>query len=217
MALKFDVATGDLIWDATYDGPVGWYDVANCIAEGPGGTVIVSGLSDGSGTGWDWATVAFDAENGTQVWAERYDGPASQSDEARDILCTPAGDIYVTGYGYGEGTNKDLVTIHYKVETASPAGETPAAVMATRAWPNPFNPRINLSFELPRTAQTRIEIFDVRGKRVALLRNEVLSEGLHEVSWNGRNADGHPVSGGTYLVQVRSGELTNSRKIVLAK
>lgn len=217
MALKFDSATGDLIWEASYDGPVGWYDVANCIAEGPGGSVIVSGLSDGSGTGWDWATVAFDGADGSELWTQRFDGPASQSDEARDILCTPAGDIFVTGYGYGEGTNKDLMTIHYKVETASPAGEAPAAVIATRAWPNPFNPRVTLSFALPREGQTSLVIYDVRGKRITTLRNEVMASGIHEVTWNGQDTDGRPVGGGTYLAQVRSGGLSSVRKIVLTK
>jgi len=82
MALKFDSSDGTLIWEAGYDGPPGWYDVANAIAEGPGGSVIISGLSDGTGTGWDWATVAFDGTTGQQLWVERFDGPASQSDEA---------------------------------------------------------------------------------------------------------------------------------------
>jgi hypothetical protein len=217
MALKFNSSSGDLIWEASYDGPVGWYDVANCITEGPGGTVIVSGLSDGSGTGWDWATVAFDATDGTEVWAERFNGPASQSDEARDVLCTPNGDIYVTGYGYGVGTGKDLVTIHYKVEMASPALDTPAAVLATHAWPNPFNPRVTLSFELPRAGHTSLVIYDVRGQRVATLKDQVLAEGRHEVAWDGRADSGRLASGGTYLVQVKSNGLTSNRKIVLAK
>lgn len=217
MALKIDSDDGSVLWEAGYDGPPGWYDVANCINVGPNGSVIVSGLSDGSGTGWDWATVAYDGATGEQLWVQRYDGPASQSDEARDVLCTDSGDIVVTGYGYGEGTNKDLITIRYKVETTSPASDTPAAVIASRAWPNPFNPKVNISFDLPREGHATLVIYDLRGKAVAVLRDEVLGAGNHEASWNGRDGSGHVVAAGTYLAQVKSSGLQSVQKLVLAK
>lgn len=217
MALKFDSADGSLVWEAGYDGPPGWYDVANCIAEGPGGSVLVSGLSDGSGTGWDWATVAFDASDGSQLWVQRYDGPASQSDEAHAVLATPQGDIYVTGYGYGEGTGKDLITIRYQAETASPAGDTPAAAIAARAWPNPFNPRVTIAFELPRAGHTSLVVYDLRGREVARLRDGHLTAGPHRAVWDGRDRKGRVAPAGTYLAVVRSGELKTQRKLTLAK
>lgn len=217
MALKFDGSDGSLLWEAGYDGPPGWYDVANCISEGPGGSVIVSGLSDGSGTGWDWATVAYDGITGAELWAQRYDGPASQSDEARDIIFTAAGDVFVTGYGYGEGTNKDLITIRYQVETASPVGETPGAAIVTSAWPNPFNPKVNISFDLPRDGFASLVIYDLRGRTVATLKEENLTAGLHTAEWSGRDSAGRFVPGGTYLAVVQSGSMRSTQKIVLAK
>jgi hypothetical protein len=217
MALKFDTADGSLIWEAGYDGPPGWYDVANCVAEGPTGSVVVSGLSDGSGTGWDWATVAFDGADGSQLWVQRYDGPASQSDEAQAILATDNGDVYVTGYGYGEGTAKDLVTIRYQVQTSSPAVDLPLRTITARAWPNPFNPRVSIAFELPRAGHTAVAVFDTRGRRVATLVEEELGTGSHTTVWDGRHTDGRAAAAGTYLVRVQSGNLQSVQKVVLAK
>ena len=95
MVLKFDGTDGSLIWDADgYDGPGGgWWDVATCIAEGPDGTVIVSGLSDGSSTGtsWDMTTVGYDPTLGEELWSHRWDGPAGTSDEVRDLAVNAAG------------------------------------------------------------------------------------------------------------------------------
>jgi hypothetical protein len=217
MALKFDTADGSLIWESSYDGPPGWYDVANCITESPDGSILVSGLSDGSGTGWDWATVAFAGTDGSQLWAQRFDGPASQSDEARYILATDSGEVFVTGYGYGDGTGKDLVTIRYQVEASSPVGDLPVRAITARAWPNPFNPRVSLAFELPRTAPTSVVVFDTRGHRVATLLEEELGTGSHTTVWDGRHSDGRTAAAGTYLVRVQSGDLQSVQKVVLAK
>ena len=217
MALKFDSSDGSLIWSAGYEGPPGWYDVANCISEGPGGSVIVSGLSDGSGTGWDWATVAFDGVNGSELWVERFDGPASQSDEARDVTFTADGDVFVTGYGYGNGTGKDLITIRYQVPVSSPAADTPGAMIITRAWPNPFNPKVNFSFDLPGEGMASLVIYDLRGREVVVIKREDMVAGLHTAAWNGRDAAGSSVAAGTYLAVVKSGELRSAQKVVLAK
>lgn len=217
MVLKFSSADGSLLWSSSYDGPPGWYDVANCVAEGPGGSVVVSGLSDGSGTGWDWATVAYDGVDGTRLWEMRHNGPASQSDEARDVFCTPQGDVYVTGYAYGPATGKDFLTIRYVAPAASPAGDLPAPALALRAWPNPFNPRVALSFAMPRDGRAELVIYDLAGRRVATLLDGPVTAGAHTVHWDGRGQDGRSVAGGTYLAVARGAGTRSVGKLVLAK
>ncbi len=217
MVLKIDGSNGDTIWNADYDGPPGWYDVASNIVEGPNGKVIVSGLSDGIGTGWDWATIAYDGSNGSQVWEKRFDGPPSESDEASHMVANAAGEVFVTGYGYGFDTNKDMFTICYMVETTSAVGETPLVANFSKAWPNPFNPRVNFSFDLPADAATRLAIYDLRGREVTILVDSQLSEGSHTTTWDGRNRQGHAMPAGVYLAIMESGQIRSSQKIVLAK
>ena len=221
MVLKFDGTDGSLIWEAEgYDGPGGgWWDVATCIQEGPAGAVIVSGLSDGSatGTGWDMTTVAYGADLGEELWVHRWDGPAGTSDEVRDLACTADGDIYVTGYGYGEGTDKDMVTLHLDAAGTSAAVELPPVVVAVRAWPNPFNPRVNFEFDLPRTADVRVSIFDLRGRQIAVLLEGRLDPGNHRTTWDGTAGDGQAAASGVYLAIIDDGLGRSSRKIVLEK
>ncbi len=217
MILKFDGESGETLWSAGYDGPPGWYDVASTVTSGPNGSVIVSGLSDGTGTGWDWATVAFDGDDGSQIWEMRFDGPTSQSDEPSHVVANNAGEVFVTGYGYGEGTNKDMFTICYQVTTLSAVGDTPAVASLSRAWPNPFNPRVNFSFDLPRNAHAHLAVYDLRGHQVTTLVDEILAEGTHTTSWNGRDHSGRNVPAGVYLAIMESGRVRSTQKIVLAK
>ncbi len=218
MALKFDGDDGALHWSSNYDGPPGWYDVAHAIAPGPDGSVLVTGLSDGSGTGWDWATLGLNGTDGSQLWVERFDGPSNQSDEPRSILGTTQGDIFVTGYAYGVGSGKDLVTIRYKVDTVSAAPDLPGLDLAARAWPNPFNPRVNIAFELPASQHASLVIHDLRGRTVKVLADGIMDAGPHTLQWDGRDATGQTVAAGTYLATVRTadGQRTN-RKLMLAK
>jgi len=221
MVLKFDSGDGSLLWEADgYDGPGGgWWDVATCIAEGPSGTVIVSGLSDGSSTGtsWDMTTVGYDPAMGEELWVHRWDGPAGTSDEVRDLAVNAAGDIFVTGYGYDEYSGKDMVTLCLEVPVTSSVAELPEMAAGMRAWPNPFNPRVDFDFDLPRTADIRLAIFDLRGRQVAVLLDERLEPGTHRTHWDGRGSDGRAVASGIYLAIIDNGQERSSRKIVLEK
>ncbi len=217
MVLKFDGETGNAIWNSNYDGPPGWYDVAKDVTTGPGGSVIVTGLSDGSGTGWDWATVAFDGADGAQLWEKRFDGPTSQSDEPSCVIANDAGEVFVTGYGYGQDSNKDMFTIFYKVSNLSAVNETPMVASMSRPWPNPFNPRVNFSFDLPAGAHARLAVYDLRGRQITTLVDGVLAEGNHTTSWDGRDHSGRSVPAGVYLAIMTSGDTRSTQKIVLAK
>ena len=209
MVLKFDGSDGSLLWDADgYDGPGGgWWDVASCVTEGPSGEVIAAGLSDGSstGTGWDYTIVAYDPDDGSELWFERYNGPAEdRSDEPRDVIVASSGQMYVTGYGYGVDTGKDMITLCYLLDTGSPVIDVPTFAGLTRAWPNPFNPRINLAYELPRDTVVRLAVYDLRGREVAVLADGPHSAGQYTVSWDGRAAGGHVVPAGVYLAIAES-------------
>lgn len=217
MALKVNGMTGEPMWVANYDGPPGWYDVGTTITEGSDGDVIISGFSDGTGTAWDWATVALDPDDGSQQWVMRHDGEAGQSDQPYHVLAGAEGEIFVTGYGYGSGTNQDLITVCYLTSDLSPAGDTPVVAALHRAWPNPFNPRVNFSFSLPQEAHAHLAVYDLKGRLVTTLVDRTLDGGEHLASWDGRDRSGRSAPAGVYLAVMRSGERQDSRKIILAK
>ncbi|HEV2474009.1 MAG TPA: SBBP repeat-containing protein, partial [Chthonomonadales bacterium] len=118
--VKYDAA-GDLKWVARYNGAGNGVDQPVKVALDGVEDVYVTGTSyGGRATGNDIVTIKYDMQTGRQVWAQRYNGPASLDDEAADMQVTPAGDVYVTGTSVtsiraaGKGDNlSELTALKY--------------------------------------------------------------------------------------------------------
>jgi len=109
--IKYD-SDGNQLWVARYNGPGNGPDVAYALALDPSGNVCVTGYSYGSGTSSDYATIKYDSD-GNQLWVARYNGPANDSDWGEALALDPSGNVYVTGYSTGSGTDYDYATIKY--------------------------------------------------------------------------------------------------------
>jgi len=216
MVLKFSGATGDTVWTAAHDGPPGWYDLASCLALGPGGEVIAGGFSTGVITGWDATTVGFDAATGARLWVLDFDREG-QSDEVFDLGVSSQGDLYVAGYSYCAATSMDMLTLRYWIDTASGVPVATFTPVELTAFPNPFNPRVQLSFELPEAGPVLLQVFDLRGRAVTTLHEGALGAGRHVVGWDGNDRTGTPVAAGIYVVRLTGDGLAAVRKVVLAK
>lgn len=99
-------------WAVSYNGPANLRDEANSIAVDNSGNVYVTGRSEGSGSGYDCATVKYNS-SGVQQWASRYNGPGNAADWGKMVGVDNLGNVFVTGYGYGSGTTEDFHTIKY--------------------------------------------------------------------------------------------------------
>jgi hypothetical protein len=113
--VAYDTGTGTTMWVRRYNGPGDLVDQAKALGVSPNGSMVfATGFSQGSSTGYDFATVAYDASTGHGLWFERFDGPAHSSDLASDIGVGPhGGRVYVTGYGDGATSAQDYVTVAY--------------------------------------------------------------------------------------------------------
>ena len=97
-------------WVARYNGPDNYDDEAYAIALDNAGNVYVTGVSYGSGTFYDYATVKYDSL-GVQKWVARYNGPGNDYDMANAIALDNAGNVYVVGESMGPGL--DYATVKY--------------------------------------------------------------------------------------------------------
>lgn len=113
--VAYDAATGAEVWVSRYEAPAPGIDVAKALKVSPDGArVYVTGESNGIGTGLDYATLAYDATDGTELWVSRYDGLLGGDDMAHDLVLAPDGSaVYVTGRSQGIGTSIDYATIAY--------------------------------------------------------------------------------------------------------
>ncbi len=84
-------------------------------------------------------------------------------------------------------------------------------------YPNPFNPITTLRYDLPEQANVNIIIYDMLGRQVRTLLNEIQDAGYRSVIWNATNDYGKPVSAGVYLYKIQAGEFVQTRKMVLLK
>jgi hypothetical protein len=94
----------------------------------------------------------------------------------------------------------------------------PAAALALyQNVPNPFNPTTVISFMLPQRARAMLAIYDVEGRLVRTLVDEVLDGGTKETTWDATDAQGHPVSSGVYLYRLEVGNQTITKKLTILK
>ncbi len=85
------------------------------------------------------------------------------------------------------------------------------------AFPNPFNPKTTISFDLPKAGMTRLAIYDVRGRLVKELVSEIRARGRHDVVWLGDDSRGRQMASGVYYYRVESGEFTSTKSMTLLK
>lgn len=91
-------------------------------------------------------------------------------------------------------------------------GSLPDTFTLSQNFPNPFNPSTVISYQIPVTAEIRLEIFNMLGQSVALLVNEQKAAGLHTV-----NFDASSLSSGIYIYRIQSNNFNQSKKMLLIK
>jgi hypothetical protein len=96
-------------------------------------------------------------------------------------------------------------------------GSTPWTFALEQNYPNPFNPTTQISFTLPSALQTELVVFDVLGRRVKTLVNEVRHAGEHRVQWDGTNDRGLGVASGVYFFRLTAGQHEKVNKMMLLR
>ena len=105
----------------------------------------------------------------------------------------------------------------------SAAGDAPerALMQLLPNAPNPFNPSTRITFRLPGSREgpldVRLRVFDLQGRLVRVLLDEVVSADQRSVLWDGRNSQGRVVASGVYLYRLTAGGDTLSRSMTLTK
>lgn len=84
-------------------------------------------------------------------------------------------------------------------------------------YPNPFNPSTMISFNVPSTDFTTLEVYNLLGQSITRLVESDLTAGNHKVIWNGLTTDQRPAPAGVYLYRLTQGNFTQTAKMVLLK
>jgi hypothetical protein len=79
-------------------------------------------------------------------------------------------------------------------------------------YPNPFNPSTNIKYSIPQDENVTLKVFDILGKEVTTLVNGYQQAGTFDVVFNGSN-----LASGVYYYQLKAGDLTSTKKLMLTK
>jgi hypothetical protein len=85
------------------------------------------------------------------------------------------------------------------VTGVEPPVSVPLSFRVHQNYPNPFNPTTRIAYELPRESWVSLVVYDILGRRVATLLDQMQSAGFHDLEWHGTDGNGLPVTTGLYL------------------
>jgi hypothetical protein len=91
------------------------------------------------------------------------------------------------------------------------------AVTLGQNYPNPFNPETVIPFALAEGSAVRLEIFDIRGRRVTTLLDGWFTAGSHAIRWSGTNDRGSESPPGVFFYRLSTPERTETRRMVLVR
>ncbi len=173
------------------------------------------------------------AENLEVNGGTRYEGDLASApyNIAPGVTCT------VTTWGGGGGGTCGIVVLEGNVQWlvvggqefeldnicviagATDVEETAAAApnQLDAAYPNPFNPKTELSYSLDADGPVRLSIHDVLGREIAVLVDSHQGSGSHKVVWEGKDARGKSMSSGVYFAKLRALGHQSVQKLVLSK
>ncbi len=205
------------------------------VADGPVGTgVNVSGTLSSSGDD-DWYYFDVTASGNVNIslsigssadldWflynaslTEVARGYTTSNPEAGSYSASP-GRYYLFVDGYQGATSSYTLSVTGGLASASAGEPKQPKVFAVPAnFPNPFNPSTAIRFDLPQAGKVRVDIYDLRGRRVRTLTNGHFPAGSHAEVWNGTDDRGGSVASGQYVYRVVTEHGTRTRKMMLLK
>lgn len=165
-----------------------------------GSGVFVFDLTDDGGIAQHTGTTAHERAGWESFGLGGNTVPAMQFDPARDALVF--------------GTDGDGVFLAPEVTGTAidDEPEVPSGFALHQNYPNPFNPRTTINVEVPQTAKVTLTLYDVLGRRVAILHDGPLAAGTHAVLF-----DGSRLASGTYFYRLQTPNGLFVKQMVLVK
>jgi len=84
-------------------------------------------------------------------------------------------------------------------------------------YPNPFNPTTTISFDMPKSGNATVTVYNALGQVVDIIADGIWSQGTQTVVWDGKNSSGATVASGVYFYEVVTDDNRESRKMALLK
>jgi YVTN family beta-propeller protein len=117
------------------------------------------------------------------------------------------------------GTNANCLAVQPQITSeATGVPETPfESRVRLDCYPNPFNPKTTIVYNLPSPSDVRLSVYDVTGRLVTVLEDGEHGAGDHEIIWLGTDASGDNIATGVYFFRLTTADGSTTTKAVLLK
>ena len=190
---------------ATPDFPL--VTLTTMIAPSPDWFVGVADLDLRPGGAWvdELTVVLYPWDAGTDSGATYTSG---------DAPTTPHVPVFaITGAPFTPG--EPIGTFTFRLQSV--AAVPPAAALASRAYPNPFNPRVTIDWAAPADRDVRVAVYDAAGRLVREVWRGRSAADIGQAVWDGRDETGRTVAAGSYVYVVEAGGQHTSGRLTLVK
>jgi hypothetical protein len=119
--------------------------------------------------------------------------------------------FYMGSYGNAIDGAK-VYKLTYLVGIQQISSEIPNEFSLKQNYPNPFNPSTRIKFDLPASSFTKLAVYDIAGREVALLVNEKLSPGTYEYKFNAAK-----LTSGVYFYKLQTEDFVETKRMILVK
>jgi hypothetical protein len=216
----------DVRGDHLYLGGLRILDISNPTAPVLKGAVDLDGFfANGLAVAGDFAYVA-DGEIGVHVVdiadpsAPTIVGTIETSGSAGEVACDNRHAHVADGSGGLQIALLQCETPEAARDATGVLGlksDIPSAARPLSVHPNPFNPQATIAFGLAQAGHVEVAVFDLTGRRVAVLTRASLAAGPHRLTWNGRDGHGHTMPSGSYIVRLETTSRVEAKKVMLIR
>jgi len=210
--LKTDLF-GNLDWSQTYGGENS--DYGSSVCQVPGG-FIVCGETEEPGPGIAGWIMLIDEEGNTH-WQQKYGGVMEES--FRFVQESYNNDFIFCGStsSFNKGNSMVWLALYNNLplevlKIDNIVDRLPIRYKLDQNYPNPFNPITMINYQLPKTSDVELSIYNLLGQKVATLVNERQRTGYHQVEW-----DASRFSSGIYYYRIETGEFQDVKKMILLR
>jgi ligand-binding sensor domain-containing protein len=152
--------------------------------------------------------VEFDGSN-WNVYDE--DNSGLPDNDVRSLIFDIRENLWIGTFGGGLAVYKEGGVILTEVEKTFTVRSV-SSFSLSQNYPNPFNPSTKISFTLPHSEYVTLKIYDLIGQEIETIISEQRQAGEYTLEWCAKH-----LSSGVYLYQLRAGEHTETRKLVIQK
>ena len=103
------------------------------------------------------------------------------------------------------------------VRTLKESTKAPELFSLSQNYPNPFNPTTSIVYNVPRSCEVELVIYNSLGQKIKTLIHSRQAAGQYTLQWNGSDDHGHPVTAGIYLLRMRAGDFIAIKKMALIR